>query len=290
MKRVALYARVSTANGQQDPQVQVRELKEYAWHRGWEIVGEYIDNGVSGTKSSRPELNRLMADGHRRRFEIVAVWRFDRFAKSVSHLLRALETFQALGVDLISLSENVDTSTPTGKIVFTVLGAVAELERCLIVERVNVVCGMLGRRARHSARGGELLFGDVGEGLRRLVGDLACDHRNHVLRQAEVENLGVAAFRDENVCGFDIAMNDAFAVSRVEGIGNLDVNRDNALRIEGAGGDNLVRDPNAFLGARQQQNPEGLGCGRTGARDDSTPDQCVHPGVLASDRLLHDPG
>ena len=78
-----------------------------------------------------------MIDAGRRRFDLVQVWRFDRFARSVSHLLRALETFQSLGVDFVSLSENVDTSTPTGKMVFTVLGAVAELERSLIVERVK---------------------------------------------------------------------------------------------------------------------------------------------------------
>jgi DNA invertase Pin-like site-specific DNA recombinase len=146
MQRAALYARVSSANGTQDPEMQLRELREYTQRRGWELVGEYIDNGVSGTKGSRPELNRLMADAHRRRFEVVAVWRFDRFARSVSHLLRALETFQALGVDFISLSENVDTSTPTGKMVFTVLGAVAELERSLIVERVKA--GLRNARAK----------------------------------------------------------------------------------------------------------------------------------------------
>jgi DNA invertase Pin-like site-specific DNA recombinase len=90
--RVALYGRVSTANGQ-DPQMQLRELCEYAERRGWQIASEYVDRGVSGAKDFRPELNRLMTDAHRRRFEIVAVWKFDRFARSVSHLLRALETF-----------------------------------------------------------------------------------------------------------------------------------------------------------------------------------------------------
>ena len=97
----------------------------------------YVDNGISGSKESRPELDKLMADAHRRRSDAVALWRFDRFARSVSHLLRALETFEALGIDFVSLSEQVDTSTPTGKMVFTVLGAVAELERSLICERVR---------------------------------------------------------------------------------------------------------------------------------------------------------
>src|SRR5580693_5542532 len=92
---------------------------------------------ISGASDSRPELNRLMADANRRRFDVVAVWKFDRFARSVSHLLRALETFRALGIEFISLSENVATGTPTGKMVFTVLGSVAELERSLIGERVR---------------------------------------------------------------------------------------------------------------------------------------------------------
>jgi DNA invertase Pin-like site-specific DNA recombinase len=98
---------------------------------------EYVDIGVKGTKETGPELDRLMADAHRRRFDAVVVWKFDRFARSVSHLLRALETFRAQGIELVSFSEQLDTSTPAGKMVFTVLGAVAELERGLIVERVK---------------------------------------------------------------------------------------------------------------------------------------------------------
>jgi len=136
VKRVALYARVSTANGQ-DPAMQFRELREYASHRGWKVVGEYSDKGISGARERRPELDRLMADAHRRRFDVVVVWKFDRFARSVSHLLRALETFNSLGIAFVSLSEQLDTTTPTGKMVFTVLGAVAELERSLIAERVR---------------------------------------------------------------------------------------------------------------------------------------------------------
>lgn len=137
VKRVALYARVSTTNSGQDPAMQVRELREYCRHRGWQIHDEYIDRGVSGAKDSRPQLNQLMSDAHRRRFNVVVVWKFDRFARSVSHLLRSLETFSALGIEFISLSEQIDTSTPAGKMVFTVLGAVAELERSLIGERVR---------------------------------------------------------------------------------------------------------------------------------------------------------
>jgi DNA invertase Pin-like site-specific DNA recombinase len=135
--KAAIYARVSTSNNGQDPTMQTRELREYCERRGWTLAGEYVDVGISGTKEKRPELDRMMADAHRRKFDVVAVWKFDRFARSVSHLLRALETFKALGIDFVSYSEQMDTSTPTGKMVFTVLGAVAELERSLIVERVK---------------------------------------------------------------------------------------------------------------------------------------------------------
>ena len=135
--RVAIYARVSTTSHGQDVGLQTRELRQFAEARGWTVVGEYVDEGVSGAKDSRPELNRLMADAHKRRFDVVCVWRFDRFARSVSHLLRALETFKALVIDFVSLSEQMDTITPAGKMVFTVLGAVAELERSLIAERVR---------------------------------------------------------------------------------------------------------------------------------------------------------
>jgi DNA invertase Pin-like site-specific DNA recombinase len=144
--RAAIYARVSTANNGQDPRVQTRELVEFCERRGWTLAPEYVDIGISGTKEKRPALDRLMADAHKRRFDIVIVWRFDRFARSVSHLLRALETFNALGIAFVSLSENVDTTTPTGKMIFTVLGAVAELERSLIVERVRA--GLRNARAK----------------------------------------------------------------------------------------------------------------------------------------------
>jgi DNA invertase Pin-like site-specific DNA recombinase len=126
--------------------MQLAELREYIRNRKWKIAGEYVDNGVSGASDSRPELNRLMADASRRRFDVVVVWKFDRFARSVSHLLRALETFRALGIEFVSLSENIDTSTPTGKMIFTVLGSVAELERSLIGERVRA--GLRNAKAR----------------------------------------------------------------------------------------------------------------------------------------------
>jgi len=133
LKRVGIYARVST--NRQCPESQLLPLREYATARGFEIVSEYVDV-ISGSKDSRPELARLMADAAKRRLDAVAVWKFDRFARSTRHLVTALEQFNALGVDFISLSESIDTSTPMGKMVFTVLAAVAELELSLIRERV----------------------------------------------------------------------------------------------------------------------------------------------------------
>ncbi len=149
--KTAIYARVSTGNGAQSPEMQLREIRSYAKRRGWAVTREYIDEGVSGMKESRPELNQLLKDAHHRRFDAVCVWRFDRFARSVSHLLRALETFKALGIEFVSLSEQVDTSTPAGKLVFTVLGAVAELERSLIAERVRA--GLRNARAKGKVLG-----------------------------------------------------------------------------------------------------------------------------------------
>src|SRR5580698_9254344 len=144
--RAAIYARVSTSNNGQDPGMQTRELEEHCQRRGWDLAGLYGDLGISGSKESRPELDRLMADANRRRLDAVVVWKFDRFARSVSHLLRALETFRAQGIEFVSFSEQLDTSTPAGKMVFTVLGAVAELERSLIVERVKA--GLRNARAK----------------------------------------------------------------------------------------------------------------------------------------------
>jgi DNA invertase Pin-like site-specific DNA recombinase len=126
--------------------MQTREICEYCDRRGWDVAGEYVDVGISGAKEKRPELDRLMSEAHRRRFDVVVVWKFDRFARSVGFLLRALETFKTLGIEFVSLSEQVDTSTPTGKMVFTVLGAVAELERSLIAERVRA--GLRNARAK----------------------------------------------------------------------------------------------------------------------------------------------
>jgi DNA invertase Pin-like site-specific DNA recombinase len=135
--RVALYARVSTANGQQDPELQLSELREYAARRDWEIAEIYTDNGVSGSKDSRPALNRMMADAGQRRFDTVLVWKLDRFGRSLRHLINALAELEARGVAFVSLRDSLDLGTPSGRLMFQIIGAMAEFERALIQERVK---------------------------------------------------------------------------------------------------------------------------------------------------------
>jgi DNA invertase Pin-like site-specific DNA recombinase len=136
VQRLALYARVSTANGYQDPEMQLRELREYAQRRDLTIVGEYIDR-MTGSKDSRPSLNRLMADASHRKFDAVLVWKLDRFGRSLRHLVNALAELEALGLTFISLRDNLDLSTPSGRLMFQIIGAMAEFERALIQERVR---------------------------------------------------------------------------------------------------------------------------------------------------------
>jgi DNA invertase Pin-like site-specific DNA recombinase len=133
--KIAIYARVS--NRDQSCDLQIRDLRAYCTARGYELVREYVDAGQSGAKDSRPELNKLMDGARKRQFDAIVVWRFDRFARSTKHLLMALEEFRSLGIQFISYQENVDTSTPLGQALFTIVSAVAQLERELIRERVS---------------------------------------------------------------------------------------------------------------------------------------------------------
>ena len=141
--RVALYARVSTLNGQ-NPETQLMELREYASRRDWEVIGEYVDAGVSGSKDSRPSLNRLMAHASQRKFDAICVWKLDRFGRSLKHLVTAISELEALGVTFISLKDNWDLSTPSGRLMFQIVGAMAEFERELIRERIRA--GMRRRK------------------------------------------------------------------------------------------------------------------------------------------------
>src|SRR5258705_8350681 len=142
--RIALYARVSTKD--QSCELQLRDLRAYCSARGFEASREYIDVGQSGAKESRPELNKLMEDARKRKFDVIVVWRFDRFARSTKHLLLALEEFRSLGIQFISYQENIDTSSPLGQALFTIVSAVAQLERDLIRERVTA--GIRNARAK----------------------------------------------------------------------------------------------------------------------------------------------
>jgi DNA invertase Pin-like site-specific DNA recombinase len=146
LKRAALYARVSTF--EQSPESQLLDLRQLAEQRGWEIVETYIDRGISGTRARRPALDKLMGDAARHRFDVVAVAGFDRMARSVRHLLETLDELHRLGIEFISLRENIDSGAPLGRAVFVIVGAVAELERSLIIERVRA--GM--RRAKLDGR------------------------------------------------------------------------------------------------------------------------------------------
>jgi len=144
--KAAIYARVSTAHNGQDPTMQTRELEEYCERRDWEVAGCYVDTGVSGAKDSRPELDRLMFDAHQRRFDAILVWKLDRFGRSLRHLVNALAEFESLGISFVSLRDNLDLSTPSGRLMFQIIGAMAEFERSLIVERVKA--GMRNARAK----------------------------------------------------------------------------------------------------------------------------------------------
>lgn len=134
-KTTALYIRVSTS--EQNIDLQMESLKAYAQRAGLEITHIFIERGVSGTTKSRPELNKLMTASRNHEFKNVLVWKFDRFARSVSHLLKALEEFNHLDIHFISMQDQIDTSSPMGKAMFALIGVMAELEGDLIRERVK---------------------------------------------------------------------------------------------------------------------------------------------------------
>ena len=134
MKRVAIYARVSTVDQSCEP--QLLDVRAYVAVRGWQAT-EFIDQGISGAKEKRPALDRLLRDVRARRVDVVVVAAFDRFGRSVRHLVETLELFRHLGVEFVSLREQIDTGSPLGQAVFTIIAAIAQLERSLIAERVR---------------------------------------------------------------------------------------------------------------------------------------------------------
>ncbi len=172
--RAAIYARVSTTD--QRTAMQVEELRQVGAQRGWVVVGEYVDEGVSGGKQSRPALDELMHAVQSGDVDVVAVWRFDRFARSTQHLLSALEEFRTLGVGFVSVREAIDTSTPVGKMIFTMVAAIAEFEKSLIQERVRAGVSRARGQGKHCGRPRRdidldlaRLLMDQGHGIRRTA-------------------------------------------------------------------------------------------------------------------------
>lgn len=144
-KRVALYARVSTLDKGQDPETQLVQLRQYAQARNFEIVTEYIDY-ASGTSEDRTQYKLMMDAAKKRKIDVVLVWRYDRFARSTQALVNALKEFQSLGIDFISYQENIDTTTPTGELIFHVMASLAQFESSLISQRVKA--GMARAKAQ----------------------------------------------------------------------------------------------------------------------------------------------
>lgn len=132
--RVAIYMRVSTKK--QTTELQEKDLREYCRAKGYADTQDYIDLGISGSKRSRPQLDSLMSDARKGKIGMVLVWRFDRFGRNTAHILQSLEEFRSLGVRFVSYSESIDTGTPMGQVVFTIMGALAQFERELTRERV----------------------------------------------------------------------------------------------------------------------------------------------------------
>lgn len=149
LKRAAIYVRVSTA--EQETNLQEHELQEYCQRRGWSCV-VYQDRGQSGAKNDRPALTAMMSDLRRRKIDVIVVWALDRLARSLKQLLSIAEECRAVGVDLVSLRQNVDTTLPAGRLTFQVLGAVAEFEREMLRERVKAGMAQAKRSGKHIGR------------------------------------------------------------------------------------------------------------------------------------------
>ena len=145
--RIGLYARVSTSDKGQDVNLQLNPLRQYCQHReGWNVTGEYVDIGISGTKNSRPEFDRLLDDARKRRIDVIAVWRLDRFGRSLRNLVNTLTELQELGVSFVSYSENLDFTSSTGKLLVHILASFSQFEADIIADRVRA--GIKNARAK----------------------------------------------------------------------------------------------------------------------------------------------
>jgi DNA invertase Pin-like site-specific DNA recombinase len=191
--KVALYARVSTEG--QNPEAQLAALRSHVANRGWEIVEEFVDRGYSGAKERRPALDRMLKAAWAGKFQTVLVWRFDRFARSVKHLITALEQFRHLNINFISLQEQFDTSTPIGQAMFTIIGAMAQLERDIIRERVKAGLDRaraqgirLGRPSAEADPDQIFLLKQQGLSLKEIADQLHCSRSTVRRRWLEVHN------------------------------------------------------------------------------------------------------
>jgi DNA invertase Pin-like site-specific DNA recombinase len=201
LMRVAIYARVSTQAGQ-NPAMQTRELREFAERRGWTITGEFIDLGVSGSRDRRPQLDMLMDLARIRKIDVILTWKLDRWGRSLKHLVNSLAELEALGVAFVALRDNLDLSTPAGRLMFHVIGAMAEFERSLIQERVRAGIRnarskgqRLGRPSVTLDRSKIAVLRSQGHSLRAIAAELGCSHAlvNKTLanmRATKTENLG----------------------------------------------------------------------------------------------------
>jgi DNA invertase Pin-like site-specific DNA recombinase len=192
-KRAALYVRVSS--GEQNTGAQERALREYIQRRGWKLQLIYKDQGVSGASSNRPALNELMKTCRRGSVDVVVVWKFDRFARSLKQLMSGLETYRALGIDFVSVTESIDTSLSSGELVFQMIGAVAQFERSLIGERVK--SGLANARAKGKVLGRPSLRKLSCAEIRQLKEDRA---QSNTPFRALAKRFGVSVWTAHRLC------------------------------------------------------------------------------------------
>ena len=193
-KKVAIYTRVSTAD--QHPEMQELELRDYVASRNWTIHRIYCDKGVSGAVEKRPGLDAMMTDCRRRKVDVVIVWKFDRFARSLKQLLNALELFRQLGIGFVSCTEAIDTSLPHGEMLFQIIGAIAQWERSLIVERVKA--GLQHARQQGKRLGRPSLLELKPDEVKKLRNERK---RNHVPFRELAKKYGVSLWTAHHLCG-----------------------------------------------------------------------------------------
>ncbi|HZQ17452.1 MAG TPA: recombinase family protein [Terriglobales bacterium] len=193
-KKIGIYTRVSTM--EQHPEIQKRELLEFIARRGWTDYKLYCDKGISGATEKRPQLNALLDDCRRRRIDVVIVWKFDRFARSLKQLLNALDLFRHLGIDFISCTEAIDTSLPHGEMLFQIIGAIAQWERSLIAERVRAGLELARQKGKRLGRPATRILTPAD--ISRLRKDRK---QNRIPFRDLAKNYGVSLWTAHRLCG-----------------------------------------------------------------------------------------